>query len=409
MTEGISRSRDGVPQWSGDSRTFQEYEEACLQWEQSIAVHKRYLCGPRLQGELGGTAKKYGHGKRADWISWNGGVEHLLAHLRRSLGKPQIQDLSDYLTKFFRNSRRKKFESMNDYIIRKTELYGRARQALNRVQEHYDQKTKMGGSHSWSSGSHHDRRQRRWPWWDQTWYDGGWRTREGDGEFHDVESGAAQADDESQADDHRQETQSQWSQGGSWDYRSSWQGAYGRSEEAGWREQAPELLPDFLQGWYLLSDAGLDSHERNMIQTETAGDFSVDTIAQALRNQWSEEDLQRRDQGHRHSGFWQEDLSDDMDGGDEGANYSTAHLVESGMTDEGLALMTSAAEQVEEAMAMVEEGRRTLREARAKQHQVKLSRKYYQTSGSTSGGTSGVQKKTFGGGIKCFKCGGPTS
>ena len=268
-----------------------------MQWEQSVAVHKRYLCGPRLQGELGGTAKKYVHGKRADWISWNGGVE-LLSHLRRSLGKPQIQDLSDYLTKFFRNSRRKKFEGMNAYIIRKTELYGRARQALTRVQDHYSQK-KGGDSSSWSTSTHREQSGGSWPWWSHTWRDSGWQGREADGEFFDVDAGEYQAENESQAEEHRYEVQSQWSYGGSWGYHSSWRGGYGQSEDAGWREQAPELLPEFLQGWYLLADAGLDSHERNMIQTEIAGDYSLDTVAQALRNQWSEEDLQRRDQGHR--------------------------------------------------------------------------------------------------------------
>ena len=52
MADGIGRSKDGVPQWSGEAASFQDYEDQCLQWEQSIAYNKRYLAAPRLIGEL---------------------------------------------------------------------------------------------------------------------------------------------------------------------------------------------------------------------------------------------------------------------------------------------------------------------------------------------------------------------
>ena len=83
MADGIGRSKDGVPQWSGEAASFQDYEDQCLQWEQSIAYNKRYLAAPRLVGELSGTARKYVAGKRPDWVSFPGGVSHLMQHLRR--------------------------------------------------------------------------------------------------------------------------------------------------------------------------------------------------------------------------------------------------------------------------------------------------------------------------------------
>ena len=132
----ISTSKDGVPQWSGDAASYQEYEEQALQWEQSIAYGKRYLCGPKLIQEMSGTARKLVTGKRPDWLSFNGGVAHLMKHLRRSLGGPQIPELSEYLNKHFKQSRRRKFETMNQYIVRKTKVYQRAKQALARVLHH---------------------------------------------------------------------------------------------------------------------------------------------------------------------------------------------------------------------------------------------------------------------------------
>ena len=65
MTE-ISRSKDGVPIWNGEAGTFQEFEETALIWEQSIAMNKRYLCGPKLIAELTGAAKRLVAGKRHD-------------------------------------------------------------------------------------------------------------------------------------------------------------------------------------------------------------------------------------------------------------------------------------------------------------------------------------------------------
>ena len=139
----ISRSKDGVPQWSGDAASYQEYEEQALQWEQSIAHGKRYLCGPRMIQEMSGTARKLVTGERPDWLSFNGGV------VRRSLGRPQIPELSEYLNKYFKQSRRRK--SMNQYIVRKTEVYQRAKQALARVLPHQQRNT--GDDYRWQRSS----------------------------------------------------------------------------------------------------------------------------------------------------------------------------------------------------------------------------------------------------------------
>ena len=132
---GPTRSKEGVPQWDGDSATFQDFEEQSLQWEQSVAWHKRYLCGPKLIAELSGPARKHVTGKRPDWVSYDGGVTHLLRHLRDCLGRPAIPEMTEHLNRYFRQSRRKRFETMNAYVTRKTETYHRARQALSRIQQ----------------------------------------------------------------------------------------------------------------------------------------------------------------------------------------------------------------------------------------------------------------------------------
>ena len=132
-----NRTKDGVPIWDGEAGTFNDFEEACLMYEQSVAKEKRYLCGPKIVAELTGAARRLVTGKGPTWISYNGGVQELLRHLRACLGKPQISELSEFLNKYFKHSRRRPQETINDYVTRKCEVYLRAQQALRRVAPHH--------------------------------------------------------------------------------------------------------------------------------------------------------------------------------------------------------------------------------------------------------------------------------
>lgn len=94
----------------------------------------------------------------------------------------------------------------------------------------------------------------------------------------------------------------------------------------------PGLLLDMIQGWYLLCDAGMDTGERNMILASLKQDFSFHRVAQKLRNQWTDEDLRRRDQaGRHHIGWWIDDAGDE-DGDVEDVFVSTEDLNEEGKT-----------------------------------------------------------------------------
>ena len=131
-TAGISRNKDGVPQWSGEPALFQEFEEQSLLYEQSQPYRKRYLVAPRLQAELPGPARRLVVVSRPDWVSYNGGVRELLDTLRSLLGRPQVSELKDHLNRYFRHKCRKAHEAMGDYISQKCEAYLRAQQALRR-------------------------------------------------------------------------------------------------------------------------------------------------------------------------------------------------------------------------------------------------------------------------------------
>ena len=88
-TEGISvsRTKEGIPTWSGEASSFVQYEEASLLWEQSLTWEKRYTAGPKLVQELTGAARRLVAGQPAGWVAYRGGVTTLMDHLREALGK----------------------------------------------------------------------------------------------------------------------------------------------------------------------------------------------------------------------------------------------------------------------------------------------------------------------------------
>ncbi|CAE7406995.1 RE2, partial [Symbiodinium sp. KB8] len=346
------------------------------------------MAGPRLVAELQGAAKRMVVGKAPDWVSFNGGVEVLMQQLRTCLGRPQVAELTDYLSQYFRHSRRRSGESINDYVTRKSELYMRAQQALSRVRPHQEATATAGlGSGDGFRGT-----QRRSSWTSET-----------------TTTTVPEGDDV--ADEAATETGTTWnwegaSQGGGWTSGPTWGGYSGPSwwqssswNWAGSRDYAGywpakglsdakkvELLPEWVQGWYLLQDAGLTTNERNMVFTALKGDFSVQKMAQELRNQWSEQDLKRRDQHQKASGYLgetAEDLEDDSDlyeawkAGDQESQ-------DGDLNDEGSALIAEAEGEARQAWATLQHARRTLKEARQKQHQVRMSRKYYGPSGGGS-------------------------
>ena len=404
--EGISRTKDGVPGWDGDAATFQEYVEAAELYEQSVAYHKRSLVGPRLIAELQGSAKRLVVGQPADWVSYVGGVDRLLQYLREGLGQPRIPELTDHLLKFFKHSRRRTGESINSYVARKMEIYLRAQQAMKRLGPlHQKATTTETRPQDWSyyrPGWWHDSYYDR-PWWYDSWNDRSW----GRGETSNA--GPAQEDepedDSTEATTGRRDSgasESTWSNSGwarssSWSYTdwNPWGRGWGYGASSAPPAPLPELMPDFVQGWLLLQDCNLDAAERNLVTTAAGGDFSLNRIIRELRTQFPDAEMKRRDSGRKHHGYLGSILEDeDEDNLDDREEISL--IAEEDLTEEGMALWASATEEAETAYAAYQQARRTLREARHKQHAVKMSRQYYRPD---AGGRRDDSR------IVCMSCG----
>ncbi|CAE7220198.1 RE1 [Symbiodinium sp. CCMP2592] len=180
-----------------------------------------------------------------------------------------------------------------------------------------------------------------------------------------------------------------WNWGSAWQGQSSWYYSAGGNYETRATPTLPELVPEFVQAWYLLQDAGLEQNEKNLVLTAIKGEMDLQKMAQELRTQCPEPELRRRDQQRRHHGYWGhteggEDSEDDEQGGPD-----MVFSAEQELNEEGYALWSSAASEAEEALAALQGARRTLKDARARQHQVKMNRKYFR--GGPSGGRGGHQ------------------
>ena len=398
------RSKEGVPIWDGSGESFQSYAEAARLFEQTTQYQKRYLCGPRLQAELTGAAKRLVIGQRPEWLSFAGGVERLLEHLGRCLGKPQIPELTDLMSKYFRGSRRKTGESMSDYITRKCEIYIRAQQAMARVKPHHEDRR-------------HQRTTEQPSWWQPT----------SSGRRNSFESWTTDPEPPSEAG--ASETQAaapvseagtngnteppvpddQWSdhswRDSTWGW-SSWSWGWGSSYY--WGQQAyttpqapavlPDLVPEFVQAWMLLQDAQLDANEKNMVLTAVQSDMRLQRVAQELRTQFPESETRRRDAGRKFHGMWGEAQDD----GDDEEIAEDVTMEPPDLDEEGQALWTEATQAVETAWAAYQGSKRTLKMAREKQKEVRLNRKYFRGShsNSTAGGATRDDSQ-----LTCLRCG----
>ena len=411
----VSRTKEGIPTWGGEASSFVQYEEAALLWEQSLTWEKRYTAGPRLVQELSGAARRLVAGQPAGWVAYRGGVTQLMDHLRQALGKPRVNEVTDLLAAYFKGTKRRSSESMNEYITRKFEAYMRASQSMRRVAPHYESGPREPDwePRTWSRRSSGE----------QSYWGGasGPATVAGSEEAGTTSGGVPSETTTAAATENVDTWTSaswqgwgaswgQWSGwygGSNWSYPGrawDWSSTSSSSSVMDQTSRSSELLPAFIQGWYLLADAGLDNNERNLVITAINGDFSPQRVAQELRNQFPEGEVKRRDQSRRFQSYVG-DLHEESEGDMEVPGNSAQELLDEGLSEEGIALVVNAENQAQEAMAALFQAKRTLKEARQKQLQVKQNRRYYTSTGRPGGSTGSSSAPRDDSHLDCLRCG----
>ena len=386
---GIQRSAQGVPIFDGSPEGLPAFREEALQYLMTFEHHKRYLAAPRLVKELQGVAKtsvRRMTTKNPEWVAHPRGVYQLLQHLEELVARPSLVDASRYVMKFFYGMSRRRGESMTSWISRHSEAMWEASQALRRAEREYGQRqdgpstrhTSEVGSMSGSVGrrsgpfrddgrlaedEEEDEQEDGRGWQEWGWYgrDQGWHGR--------------------------------WSDGG-W---KSWGTSY--EPPAEWDTSTESFLPDFLVGFLLLHRSSLDPNERTNILASIRGKFDPEAVARALREQWTDADLAKRDKAKMHSVYMVDEEEDEFMEALAVEDWSEGLESMDGETQEAYA---AAEERAQEALEALKQAKTTLKEARWSQKQMKLGRRFFPSKPFPKGSGKGSDK----GGIKCFRCGG---
>ncbi len=377
----VTRGKDNIPSWDGNPSTWVEYRQAAFMYEETVKWESRYLCGPRLAAELTGAARVVLANKKRGWLSTQDGVAKLLRCLREAMSEPALPEIANQLRLYFKVLKRRRGEPMAAFCARHREEYAKACKALTRVmKERKSKSSSQPDEGMWRSS-------RRQSWNTTPSLRNPSARSSARGGTSDLAS-EGQHEDEEQNDQEEEtggrDTTTQWDgegwSDGDWWW---WYMGYYHQEEDGEElseddeEDYIEILPDPIKGWLLLEKSNIDHLERSLIQTEVKNDFSLASVEQALRSHFTDDQIRRRDGDAKHGAFYGEDEDDDEESWWQEEDESFFE----NMSEEAIALYQAAKSEEHEAWMQIQQGRQTLREARARQHEVKMGRKFYDYTG----------------------------
>lgn len=414
----VTKGKDNIPGWDGSPATWAEYRQAAYMYEDTVKWESRYLCGPRLAAELTGAAKAAISGKRRGWLSCHDGVEKLLRCLRTSMSEPALPEIANQLRAYFKVLRRRRGETMTAFIVRHREEYARTCKAMTRVMQ--EQRTLASQTKdAWHSGrrrsaSSHDTQMTFPQLSGRRSQQPSVRSDERGGST-DLREEAEMENGEEEAVEEEQETsQDDW-----WWWYSNWdEYGYHHGQSEDWYGDADsgdpeeddedyvEILPDVIKGWLLLEKANIGHTERSLIRTEVRSSFSLAAVETALRGHFTDDVLRKRDDEGRQAMFGDEDIDEE----ELAMSEEEASFFESLEEDEA-AFFRQAKVAEEDAIFQIQQGRQTLRDARARQHDVRMGRKFYApgTRKGTFRGRDDRKGKGKGGPSKtygpCARCG----
>ncbi|CAK9091992.1 unnamed protein product [Durusdinium trenchii] len=337
----VTKSKDGIPAWDGTPSTWSEYRRAAYMYEETVKWESRYLCGPRLAAELTGAARTAIANKKRGWLSSQDGVGKLLRCLKETMSEPALPEISNQLKTYFKLLRRRRGESMVSFCVRHREEYARTCKALTRVMQEQKSLPDMT-SQATPTEDYDEEAQDETEWtWDDAWWWSTWETT--------------------------------WN----WNLQSNTSIA---EEDEDDEEDFVEILPDVIKGWLLLEKANLDGMERSLIQSEVKNNFSLANVEVALRSHFTDETIKKRD-GEAKQALY-ENEEDETEPWEEDTSFYED------LPEDALALYQQAKHEEHEAWAQLQQARVTLREARAKQHEVRMGRRFYAPSADRGKGYS---------------------
>lgn len=422
MTSSLEKNKDGVPSYDGTAEKLALFREEALAYTFTLEVHKRYLAGPRLAKELTGVARTVVRRKLAQdpqWLAHPRGAYVLIDFLEKAIESPTLVQASNYIHRFFYQLKRRRGETMTEWVNRHSESMWEASRALKRVQKEYGtpQEESKRDDHSGRSAEPARRssfQENPWSSWRNDYY----RHREQEPAVFDDHGRLPE--DEDDPEDGRASHHPSTGGWSDWDWNSHgwrdwYQGDTWRSEEyqppVGWEIDVPDFLP-YLTGFLLLNRSGLDAHERANILAAIRGSFSVESIERALKEQWRDDDLARRDKQRQYANL--ASLDEDEEGVEEDALHADLEVPDPDREPGAYDAFMADQREIDSCLEAIRDHKRTLKEARWRQQHVKSNRKFFPSKPyrqswndrgargdhTTSRSSSSTTSKT------CLACGG---
>ncbi|OLQ10860.1 hypothetical protein AK812_SmicGene5400 [Symbiodinium microadriaticum] len=395
-------TKDGVPIYDGSPEQFVAFQRAALIYAETVEWKKRNLVGPRLQAALEGSAKMVVEHKAPGWISHPDGASQLLACLKQQVRAPTLAEAGRTMSRFFYGIKRRRGEGMSGWIVRHDEALLEAKRTLAEAIQEYGPEAKQDYVSRTTS----------------------WRTSGKSRSAGSSERGAPDEEplEETIEEAHEEEEEGpegsrasetwadQWWSSGwdawDWDRRSQSEGQWGRSSHHGassrvsWdaseaaSAQADKFLPDFVIAWLLLQRSGLDATEKSVIVANLRNNFTITKVKDALKLTWPDEELRKRDSSKNSAMF----------AADEGAfmtedyEHEEAEVPDWENPEEGFAYQ-ALEDDAQEALAALDDARRTLKDAREKQAQMRRNRNFFPNKNNseqtTQGGGQSEQRVHF--------------
>ena len=377
-----------VPSYDGAPEGLAAYKEAILQYLMATETHKRYLVGPRLVQRLTGVAKTLIRTQTLrdpQWLAHPRGAYTLLGFLEETLERPSLIEANKHVMAFFYQLQRKKGETMTEWIARHSERLWEASRALQRVQREHG-RLEVPSEKEWKdSRSSYGRTSER---------------NTGDQEVSFRDDGLLDEEEDDQTNDDSEQHAWRWNKS-SWSWSESWGDWSWKSPEyeppKTWSFDEKPFIPEFLAGFLLLHRSGLEPSERSNILASIKGQFTTQAVARALREQWSDGDVAKRDKAKAAAAYI---LEED----DEDALYNNVDEHEFSQWGPEQEAYLAEQQAIDEALEAIKVQKSTLKEARWCQRQIKLGRNFYPPRPYKGGKGDGRPSK---GDIKCFRCGGP--
>ncbi|CAE7554266.1 unnamed protein product, partial [Symbiodinium necroappetens] len=366
---GLRYTKDGVPIYDGSPEQFVAFQRAALIYAETVEWKKRNLVGPRLQAALEGSAKMVVEHKAPGWISHPDGASQLLACLKQQARAPTLAEAGRTMSRFFYGIKRRRGEGMSGWIVRHDEALLEAKRTLAEAIQEYGPEAKQDYVSRTTS----------------------WRTP---GKSRSPGSSERGAPDEEHFEENLEETNEEeeegpegsrasetwddqwWSYGWNswdWDRRSQSEGQWGRSSH---------------QGAWMLQRKALSANLRN--------NFTITKVKDALKLTWPDEELRKRDSGKNAAMF----ATDEGAFMTEDYEHEEAEVPDWDNPEEGFAYQ-ALEDDAQEALAALEDARRTLKDAREKQAQMRRNRNFFPNKNNSEQTTQGRRPP-----IKCFRCGG---